>query len=135
MREQGIQNLIRIFMSGIGIVNWRNNTGTGWVGKSTRIQKACKVDLLPGDVVVRNARPLKSGLCKGSSDVVGITPVFITTAHLGKTLGVFTAVEVKSNTGKPTADQLNFLQAVEKAGGFAGIAKCNDDVKLIIDRH
>jgi len=134
MKEQGIQNLIRIFMSGIGIVNWRNNTGTGWVGKATRIQKNCSVTLMPGDVVIRNARPLRSGLCKGSADVIGITPVFITKDHVGRTLGVFTAVEVKSKTGKPTADQLNFLQQVEKAGGYAGIAKSNDDIDGIVNR-
>lgn len=122
-------------MSGIGIVNWRNNTGTGWVGKATRIQKNCRVDLQPGDVVIRDARPLRSGLCKGSSDVIGITPVYITDKHIGQTLGVFTAVEVKNKNGKPTKEQLNFLQVVEKHGGFAGIAKSNDDISDIINRY
>ena len=135
MREQGIQNLIRMFLSSIGVVNWRNNTGTGWVGKATRIQKICKVELMPGDVVVRNARPLRSGLCTGSSDIIGITPVFITEAHLGQTLGVFTAVEVKNKNGKPTPEQLNFLQVVEKNGGYAGIAKSNNDIDGIINRY
>ena len=135
MREQGIQNLIRIFMSGIGVVNWRNNTGTGWVGKAKNIRTHCTVACEPGDVVIKNARPLRSGLCKGSSDIIGITPVFITQAHIGRTLGVFSAIEVKSKTGKPSADQLNFLRVVEKAGGFAGIARSNDDIEVIINRN
>ena len=135
MREQSIQNLIRIFMSGIGIVNWRNNVGNGWVGKVRHIRTHCTVVCEPGDVVIKNARPLRSGLCKGSSDVIGITPVFITQAHVGRTLGVFSAIEVKSKNGKPTEDQLKFLQAVEKAGGFAGIARSNDDIEVIINRN
>ena len=134
MKEQGIQNLIRIFMSGIGVINWRNNTGTGWVGRTKHIRKHCTVVCEPGDVVIKNARPLKAGLCKGSSDVIGITPVFITQAMVGGTVGVFTAVEVKSKNGKLTKEQLNFLQAVEKAGGFAGIAKSNDDINGIVNR-
>ena len=134
MREHGIQNAIRIFMSGMGVINWRNNVGSGWVGKVTHIRKNCTVTCAPGDVVIKNARPLRSGLCKGSSDVIGITPVFITQAHVGRTLGIFSAIEVKSKTGKPTEDQLNFLRAVEKAGGFAGIAKSNDDISAIINR-
>ena len=135
MREQSIQNLIRIFMSGIGVINWRNNTGTGWVGKARHIRTHCTVVCEPGDVVIRNARPLKSGLCKGSADVIGIAPVFITHAHVGRTLGVFVAVEVKSKAGRPTTDQLNFLQAVEKAGGYAGIAKSTDDIDVIVNRN
>ena len=135
MKEQGIQNMIRIFMSGIGITNWRNNTGTGWVGKASRITKNCTVRLEPGDVVIKNARPLRAGLCRGSSDIIGITPVYITPDHVGTTLGVFTAVEVKTETGRPSKEQLTFLQAVEKAGGYAGIAKSNDDISEIVNRY
>ena len=135
MKEQGIQNLIRMFMSGIGITNWRNNTGTGWVGKASRITKNCTVRLEPGDVVIKNARPLRAGLCRGSSDIIGITPVYITPDHVGTTLGVFTAVEVKTETGRPSKEQLTFLQAVEKAGGYAGIAKSNDDISEIVNRY
>lgn len=131
MREQNIQNLLRIFMSAIGIVNWRNNTGTGWVGKTRHIRKHCTVVCEPGDVVIKNARPLKSGLCKGSSDVIGITPLLITTENLGQTIGVFTAVEVKTDTGRPTKEQLSFLKAVEAHGGYAGLARNQDDVKTI----
>ena len=122
-------------MSGIGILNWRNNVGTGFVGQAKRIQKNCVVECHPGDVVIRNARPLKSGLCKGSSDIIGITPVFITEGHVGQTLGVFTAVEIKTKTGRATTDQVNFLDVVRKNGGYAGIARNNDDVNEIIQRY
>lgn len=134
MREQGIQNLIRIFMSGIGITNWRNNTGTGWAGKSTKIARSGRYQLEAGDVVVKNARPLRSGLCKGSSDIIGLTPVFITQDMVGKTVGVFTAVEVKGKTGKPTEAQNNFIQIVKRHGGYAGIARNQEDVDQIINR-
>ena len=122
-------------MSGIGVINWRNNVGTGWVGRSTRISKPTTVYLEPGDVVVRNARPLKSGLCEGSSDIIGITPVFIDENMLGKTLGVFTAIEVKTKKGKPSEKQSNYIKMVKAHGGYAGIARCNEDVDGIIQRY
>lgn len=134
MKEQGIQNIIRMAMSAAGVTNWRNNTGTGWVGKVTKIQHKVSVLLEPGDVVIRQARPLRAGLCVGSADVIGITPVRVTEDHLGQSLGVFTAIEVKNKNGKPTKEQLNFLQAVEMSGGFAGIAKSVDDLDVIINR-
>lgn len=122
-------------MSGIGVINWRNNVGTGWVGRSTRITKPTTVFLEPGDVVVRNARPLKSGLCEGSSDVIGITPVFITPEMAGKTLGVFTAIEIKTKKGKPSEKQTNYIKMVKAHGGYAGVARCNEDVDEIIERY
>lgn len=135
MKELGIQNLLRMFMSNIGIVNWRNNTGTGWVGKAQRISRKGMVSVEVGDVVVRNARPLSAGLCKGSADVIGITPVFITQEMVGKTLGVFTAIEVKTKTGKVSVEQENFINVIKKHGGYAGIARERDDVTKIINRY
>lgn len=135
MKESAVQNLIRMFMSSIGIVNWRNNVGTGWAGKTIHIKKRGSVYLEHGDVVVKNARPLHSGLCKGSSDVIGITPVLIDEAMVGKIIGVFTAVEIKTNKGRPSKEQQNYIDAVKAAGGYAGIARCNEDIDEIIQRY
>lgn len=64
-----------------------------------------------------------------SSDLVGITKVVITPDMVGKTLGVFTAIEVKKEAwnenkkldARETA-QNNFMTWVKSMGGFAGFA-------------
>jgi hypothetical protein len=42
---------------------------------------------------------------------------------VGKTIGVFVALEVKTPKGKPTDEQINFIQRVCDLGGFAGVAR------------
>jgi hypothetical protein len=78
------------------------------------------------------------GLCKGSSDLIGWTPVIITPEMVGKKLAVFTAVEVKKNKfGKyrATEDQKHFITAVKNNGGMAGVADCKLDLERIIDNR
>ena len=60
----------------------------------------------------RNGRLVRFGLCVGSSDIVGIAPD-----------GKFLAIEVKTALGQPTDAQLNFIKAVQRHGGRAGIAR------------
>ena len=75
------------------------------------------------------------GLCKGSSDLIGWTPVTITPDMVGKKIAVFTAVEVKLNKNgkyKATDDQKRFISAVLNNGGFAGVADCKKDLEDII---
>lgn len=73
-----------------------------------------------------------------SSDLIGATPVRITAAHVGKVLGVFTAVEVKTPgwTLRPSdargAAQANFMNSVAVLGGFAGFAQSEDDLRRIM---
>lgn len=65
-----------------------------------------------------------------SSDLIGITQVTITPEMVGRTLGVFTAIEVKKEAWNPEelnkreTAQLNFINWVKSLGGFAGF--CND---------
>ncbi len=80
-------------------------------------------------------RPIRYGVCNpGGSDLIGWTPVQITPDMVGKTVAVFTAVEVKTPNGKPTEHQLNFITQVLRAGGFAGIARSPGDA-VAITRH
>jgi hypothetical protein len=103
---------------------FRNNVALGWVGSMTK-----KVF---DKVILSNARPLHAGLCKGSSDLIGWTSVEITPEMVGKKIAVFTAIEVKTNTGRPSKDQLNFIEVVKSSGGFAGVARSEKDIKEII---
>lgn len=59
------------------------------------------------------------GLTKGAADLIGIRSLVITGEHIGRTIGVFTAVEVKTPTGRLTTLQERFLALVTKRGGIA----------------
>ena len=133
MKEQNI--LKRIMLSVTQYTNsriFRNNTGTGWVGESKRIAKKTQVFLNPGDVVIRNARPLRAGLCVGSSDLIGWSVKKITPEMVGKNVAIFTAIEVKTDSGRIQKEQLNFIKKIQKDGGIAGISRSDSEaVKLI----
>lgn len=64
---------------------------------------------------------ITTGLGKGSSDLIGWTPVTITPDMVGQTLAVFTAVECKTSRGRPTAEQKQFIDLVRLSGGIAEI--------------
>jgi len=103
-KETKIQNAIMLALSNAGCTVWRVETSGVWVGR--------KIHSDGDTVTLANARMFLSGLCKGGSDIIGIAPD-----------GRFMAVEVKTDTGRPTKEQLNFINAVKAAGGIAGIAR------------
>lgn len=105
---------------------FRQNTGQGWVGQSRRFSRSETVIVQPGDVLIRNARPLHAGLCEGSSDLIGWTQRDGT--------AVFTAIEVKAERGRVTPEQAQFVEVVTAAGGIAGIARSVEDAQRLIDR-
>ena len=113
--EKDVQNNLILHASQIGLTLFCNNVG---MYKDQR-----------GNVI-------RYGLCKGSSDLIGWTPVTITEDMVGKKIAVFTAIEVKLNkNGKYKATDLQkaFISAVKSAGGFAGVADCNKDLEDIIN--
>lgn len=60
---------------------------------------------------------IKYGVCNpGGSDLIGIYK------------GRFLAIECKMPGKKPTLEQSNFIAAVIKAGGIAGVCRCKQDV-------
>ena len=107
---------------------WRNNVGTGWAGQATKVtagnRQAIAASLRPGDVVIRQGRPLHAGLCVGSSDLIGYRVV--------DRVAQFVALEVKSATGRPTAQQVQFIDHINAVGGLAGIARSVDDAAAIL---
>ena len=107
---------------------WRNNVGTGWAGQATRVtagnRQAIAHTLRPGDVVVRNGRPLHAGLCVGSSDLIGYRRV--------NGLAQFVALEVKSERGRPTPEQTRFLDHISSAGGCAAVIRSVEDAHSVL---
>jgi len=84
-----------------------------------------------GAIKDQTGRLVRFGLCKGSSDLIGFRPTVITPEMVGRTVAIFTAIEVKTPTGKPTPEQIHFIDRVKALGGIGGIARSIDDVLAI----
>ena len=86
----------------------------------------------PGDIVIRKPRPLRAGLCNGSSDLIGWRTITIDESMVGSQVAIFAAVEVKGPRGRASDLQKNFLARVAEAGGIAGIARSPEDAEVIL---
>lgn len=129
--EQSLLKAILIKASSIHNRLFRNNTGSAWGGKLVlRATKTTTATLNKGDIVLRNARPIKFGLCVGSSDLIGWTRVEISENMVGQTVAIFTACEVKAGSTKTTKLQSAFIEAVNINGGIGFVAKSEDDYAL-----
>lgn len=113
MKESNIQKLIQLALSERGLTFWRNETAGAWVGQVV-YQDADTVTL-------KNPRMIQAGLCKGGSDLIGIAPG-----------GLFAAIEVKTDKGRATEEQKNFIEVVRDCGGVAGIARSASDALEIV---
>lgn len=122
MYESTNQNQIRLSAAKQGVTLWRNNNGAfedkngrwvryGLANESKKISKHIK-----------------------SSDLIGVKPVIVTPEMIGKIIGVFTAVEVKSSNWRynpndeRTIAQQNYINVVWQNGGLGGFAW--DDASL-----
>lgn len=114
--EADLMRKIQIAISTLGARVFRNNVALAWAGKVQRFTERTNVIVNPGDVVVRNARPIHAGLIDGASDLIGWSST-----------GKFMACEVKTESGKLSDEQINFLMAVHSAGGIAIIARSPEE--------
>jgi hypothetical protein len=115
MNEQSIQQHIRLALSEAGSRMFRNNSGA--------FKDA-------------TGRWVRYGVANpGGSDLIGWTPVKITPDMVGKTLAVFTAVEVKTLKGKISPEQTNFIDRVKIDGGLAGVARSREDAIKITNQY
>ena len=96
--EGAILTAVWLRKSRSGVVLFRNNVG--------KLQD-------------RNGRWVTYGLHVGSADLIGWTPTVITPDMVGKTVAVFTSVEVKTPAGKVRPEQERWRETVSKAGGNA----------------
>ncbi len=111
MTEQQIQQEIRIACSNGDTRLFRNNTGT--------LKDA-------------NGRPVQFGLCKGSADLIGWKRVTITPEMVGTQVALFLSIEVKTATGRLRTEQQQWLDAVQAAGGIAGVARSVSDAERLL---
>ena len=107
MSENSYQKRIQAAAARAGVCLYRNNVGQAR-------------DAVTGRVI-------RFGLCKGSSDLIGWTPVQITPEMVGQTVAVFTAVECKGERTRITPEQVNWLRAVKRDGGIALVKREPED--------
>jgi hypothetical protein len=110
LSEQRIQQEIRLALSRGPVRLYRNNTGT---------------------LRDQHGRPVTFGLAVGSADLIGWTTRTITPDMVGQQLAVFTSIEVKTPTGRVKPEQQQWLDAVQAAGGIAGVARSVEDALRI----
>lgn len=113
-KETILQRQIMIALSKEGHVCWRNETGQFWTGKP--IHKDGQTVTLSG------ANMIPVGLCVGSSDIIGI--------H--RDSGLFFAIEVKTENGRVTSEQKQFISVVRNNGGISGVARSIEDALNIL---
>lgn len=99
MLESTLMRLIQVAASNLGHRVFRNNVG---VAKTL------------------DARVINFGLCKGSSDLIGLTRD-----------GRFLAIEVKTERGKLSQEQKAFLAMVNRMGGCGIVARSVQDLENI----
>jgi hypothetical protein len=104
---------------------FRNNVGLAYTGDVKTNAN--------GSVTILNARPIKFGLCPGSSDLIGWTTITITSEMVGRRIAVFTAIEVKSATGRASDKQKKFIKRIHDCGGIAGVARSLDDAVNVVE--
>lgn len=106
MTESHVLRRCLLKASAIGARLFRNNVGTATTGDGSRI---------------------RFGLCKGSGDLVGWTPRTVTPDMVGRTVAVFTSIEIKCGMTRVTKEQRAFQNAVTEAGGIAVICRSEQE--------
>jgi len=134
---------------------YRNNTGQHAVEIATRahlerilsfvllrdaLGRSCGMtqaaDLIRS-LLAEKQRFTRYGLCKGSSDIIGIVrqEVYSDTPPYGERFhGIFLAIEVKAERGRVSVEQQQFIDLVNRRGGVAGVARSEADAGALIER-
>lgn len=112
--ESNIVKQIRLELSKRGVVTWLNVRGLFWT--------------------MDRRRKVRAGLlADGSSDLIGFKRVLVTQAMIGQQIAVLVCIEVKTDKGRASEAQKDFIAFVKESGGYAGIARSPEDAKKIIE--
>ena len=111
MNEHEIQQRIRLACGHGPVRLWRNNSGA---------------------LVDQQGRLVRFGLCKGSSDLIGLRTLEITPDLVGQRLAQFVALEIKTARGVASPEQRAFLALVEQLGGLAAICRSVEAAEQVL---
>lgn len=129
--EHDIQTQIQIDISERNIGRaFRINVGAGWTGNKIIWNSN-------GSITIKDPRPFstfgaQTKSLTGFSDLLVITPIIITPEMVGQQFARAGFIEVKKLTGRPSKDQLNFIDQMQKLGARAGVARSMEDVIQIL---
>jgi len=85
-----------------------------------------------GSYRLSDGRRISSGLCVGSSDLIGYRVVIVTPEMVGRKLAVFCAIEAKSATGRASDRQQEFIRQVNFDGGIAQVVRSERELELTL---
>lgn len=98
----------------------RANAGVAWQGRIIEHTHDRLVMLYP--------KPIKL-MAPGVSDLIG----WHTISSAGAApVAIFTALELKVGRRQPTAEQVAFLNLVQRAGGISGVARSVEEARAIL---
>ena len=80
----------------------------------------------------RTGKWVQFGLAKGSSDLIGFKTIKITPEMIGQEVAQFVSLEIKTERGKLSTMQQNWLQKVKSSGGIVGVARTVKDAFNIL---
>jgi hypothetical protein len=83
--------------------------------------------------VDQQGRFVRFGLCKGSSDLIGLRSLEITPEMVGQRVAQFVALEVKTASGVVSSEQRAFLQLVQQLGGVAAVCRSIEQAQAVLD--
>ena len=109
--EHEIQQRIRLACGRGAVRLWRNNTGA---------------------LVDQQGRFVRFGLCKGSSDLIGLRSLEVTPELVGQRLAQFVALEVKTASGVVSSEQRAFLRVVQELGGVAAVCRPLEEAEQLL---
>lgn len=129
MRENERQARILLGVGSVpGCRLFRNHVGEGWHGHVEKEWTEHGVKF----VLLREPRRVTFGLAPNSPDIVGWRSVVVTPAMVGLTVALFSALEIKTDSGRASKGQQRFLDVVGEAGGLAGVARDVADARKVL---
>lgn len=108
---------------------FRNHRGRFWAGKLVSFKE--------GIVKLLAASRVECGIGgDGGSDRIGAHQIVITPEMVGKTVAIFTAIELKKPTGGVVSEkQQKFIDFIIGFGGIAGHARSAEEIKILFDSY